>query len=375
MSAKIAHSRGRPIAMLAVVGLGWITMRAFTWEAPFPAHLQNFSAELPQLAAADLADPIVGPSRDILYDALDAMDSLDALRLPPADAKKGYVVRVPLKLERETAPLPEFATATGSSGSHQMLWLAAMSQLPVPADLDQQVVTGIGANAPQPMSDPFDGPGKQRRWSADAWVLWRQGSGIAQGRRPSYGASQAGAVFNYRLKPSSSHDPRVFVRGYRALIDNPETELSLGLSARPLGDIPVRVHAEVRATERFDETEIRPSAFITTELPPQPLPFGAEAEFYAQAGYVGGDFPTHFADGQVHVMREVHDFELAKVSVGAAAWGGIQKGASRVDVGPSVRVNLNIGPVPARISLDYREQVAGDAEPGSGLAVTVATHF
>ncbi len=369
MSMMVAESRGRPIAVLAVVGLGWVTMRAFTWEAPFPVSVQEFAVASSQLVEALPGTDRTGPQSDILDDALEALAGRSARQKP------SYVVRVPLKLERETSDPPSFASISSSTGGHQMLWLAAMSSLPVPTELEHQIVTGIGPNALQPADDPLDDPGKHKRWALDAWVLWRQGSGIAQGRRPSYGASQAGAVFNYRLRPSSEHDPRVFVRGYRALIDNPETEVSLGLSARPLGDIPLRVHAEVRATERFDETEIRPSAFVTTELAPQQLPFGAQAELYAQAGYVGGDFPTHFADGQVHVMREVHDFDLAKVSVGAAAWGGTQKGASRVDVGPSVRIDFDIGSVPARIALDYREQVAGEAEPGSGLALTVSTRF
>lgn len=367
MSARAVESRGRPLAMLAVIGVGWVTMRAFTWESPFPAQMNEMLPALPQLVE-ESSTP--APRR---FAAATAIETAVGELVTKRPDRPAYVVRVPLKLKRiETAPgLPQFADARATSGGHQMLWLAAMSHLPIPASLEQQAVTGTGPNAPQPGHDPE----KRRRWSVDAWVLWRQGSGIAQGRRPSYGASQAGAVFNYRLLPSSGHDPRVYARAYRALIDNPETEAALGISGRPIPDLPLRIHAEMRATQRFDETEFRPSGFVTTELAPQELPFDTQAEFYGQAGYVGGDFPTHFADGQLHVMREVKDFDLAKVSVGAAAWGGIQKGAERVDIGPSLRVDLDIGSVPARVAVDYREQVAGDAEPGSGVAVTVSTRF
>jgi hypothetical protein len=40
-----------------------------------------------------------------------------------------------------------------------------------------------------------------------------------------------------------------------------------------------------------------------------------------------------------------------------------------------MRVDLTIGEVPARISLDWRERVAGDAAPDSGIAATISTRF
>lgn len=364
MRAGSPESRGGPLAMLAVVGIGWVTLRAITWESPFPVEMDAFLPDLPQFVELEQPDPLAQISP--VADVGNTVEPVSATAERPS-----YVVRIPLELKDAEAEPPQFADARAVSGGHQMLWLAAMSQMPVPLGLERQAVTGIGPNALQPEDEPEDG----KRWSLDAWALWRQGSGIAQGRRPSYGASQMGAVFNYRLRRSSGHDPRVYVRGYRALVDNAETEIALGLSGRPLPDIPLRAHAEMRATERFDETDYRPSAFVTTELPPQSLPLGTRAEIYGQAGYVWGEFPTYFMDGQVHITREVADFDLATVSVGAAAWGGAQKGAERVDIGPSMRVDLDIGKVPARVAIDYREQVAGDAEPGSGVAVTVSTRF
>jgi hypothetical protein len=40
-----------------------------------------------------------------------------------------------------------------------------------------------------------------------------------------------------------------------------------------------------------------------------------------------------------------------------------------------MRLDWSLGDVPARVSVDYRQQVAGDAEPGSGVAATVSTRF
>jgi hypothetical protein len=64
-----------------------------------------------------------------------------------------------------------------------------------------------------------------------------------------------------------------------------------------------------------------------------------------------------------------------RLSFGGAAWGGAQKDASRFDIGPTLRLDLSVGEVPARISVDWRERVAGDAAPESGVAATVSTRF
>lgn len=257
--------------------------------------------------------------------------------------------------------------------------MAAMSRLPVPKFYGGGLVTPAGPDTPQPPLIARGGVGERvDRWSLDAWVFWRDGSGTGltnAGRAPTYGASQTAGVLRYRFSPDSKHDPRGYFRAYRALIDGGEGELALGLSARPIGAIPVRAHAEMRAT-RFDrDWDARPAVFATTELAPLQLPGKLRAEAYAQGGYVGGNGSTAFADGQLHVMRDLAEFEMGKLSFGAAAWGGAQEGAERLDVGPSIRLDLKIGEAPARLSLDWRERVGGDAAPGSGVALTLSTRF
>jgi hypothetical protein len=227
------------------------------------------------------------------------------------------------------------------------------------------------------------GTASAKRWSLDAWGFWRQGSDaapIAQSRVPIYGASQIGAIAQYRLAPSKGSDPRAYARAYRAMVPRGESELALGASLRPLARLPVRAFAEVRYTDAEILTEWRPALFVVSELPPQPLPGGFQLEAYGQAGWVGGEFATGFADGQVVAVREVTRFApfggtALRLSAGAGAWGGIQRDASRVDVGPSVRFEWTMGRVPARLSVDWREQVSGDAAPQSGLAATLATGF
>ena len=66
------------------------------------------------------------------------------------------------------------------------------------------------------------------------------------------------------------------------------------------------------------------------------------------------------------------------LSGGIGAWGGVQSAAylaDRVDVGPSLRLRWAGAPLPVALSVDYRVRVAGNAAPGSGIAVTVSTAF
>ena len=248
-----------------------------------------------------------------------------------------------------------------------------MAHLPIPRELEKRVVV-----APLPDRKITPESPHMNRWSVDAWTFWREGSGasaIAQGRVPSYGASQAAAVLQYRLVPQDSRDPRAYARAYRALIDHGESELALGVSARPLNRLPLRTHAEIRLTDRAGDVEARPAVLLTSELTPDALPARFRAESYAQAGYVGGHGATAFADGQVHLLRDIERFDLGRVSFGGAAWGGAQKGVGRLDLGPSLRFDLELDETPARLSIDYRERVAGNAEPQSGVAITISSRF
>jgi hypothetical protein len=271
-----------------------------------------------------------------------------------------------------------------------MLWLAALGQL-----APRRPFAGGGGNeaAPPdfgPASAPFlPAPAPVRsaarpgRWSLDAWAFWRQGSDaapISQGRVPIYGASQAGAVLQYRLAPGARRDPWLYARAYRALVRRGESELALGAALRPLPRVPLRAAAELRYTDGAFGSDLRPSAYVVTELPPLPLPDGTRLEAYGQAGWVGGPAPTPFADGQASVTRELNRVagltdNALRLSLGAGAWGGAQENAQRIDIGPTLRLDLTLGAVPARLSVDWRERVGGKAGPDSGVAATLSTRF
>lgn len=75
-----------------------------------------------------------------------------------------------------------------------------------------------------------------------------------------------------------------------------------------------------------------------------------------------------FVDGALAITRPVYK----NISAGFGVWGGAQPGLYRVDAGPriSMQVRKNV-----RVHFDYRQRLAGNAQPGSGPAITLAADF
>lgn len=364
-------TRGAPLAMMGLVLSAWIGGRAMVWESPFPSPASLIPAGFTAIAAAD---PDASPATGTVPTAT---GSATPSRRAARGRSDGSFAMLASGLT--VGMDPDYAFA------HQYLWRTALRS-PVGAGRMAAVyVTDGGDDAPFFAASPAPSATGRRagRWSVDAWGFWRQGSDaapISQGRVPIYGASQIGAVLQYRIDPENARDPRLYARAYRALVRRGESELALGASARPLPRVPVRLFGELRVTEGAFRTEGRPAVFAVTELAPQALPLGARLEAYAQAGWVGGEDATLFADGQASLSREVDQVAQATgdamhLSLGAGAWGGAQEGAHRVDLGPTMRIDAMLSEVPARLSLDWRERVEGDADPGSGAAVTLSTRF
>ncbi|WP_137681039.1 hypothetical protein [Aurantiacibacter suaedae] len=230
------------------------------------------------------------------------------------------------------------------------------------------------------MADPVFAPatGAPSRWLGNSWFFWRDNSPRERqaATTPNYGRSQAGAVLAYRLAPESRFRPQVYTRATAALEGPREGDLAVGLSARPVPDVPVRLAAEGRLSLRDGTSELRPAAYAVTELPPFALPAQLVGEVYAQAGWVGGDFATGFVDAQMRVTRPLAQSRNFALSAGGGAWAGAQKGTRRLDVGPSVSASFRLSDdVYGRLSADYRVRVAGNAAPASGPALTLSAGF
>jgi hypothetical protein len=266
---------------------------------------------------------------------------------------------------------------------HNLLLAAGLSQMdlspPLAAYLraPARLAAGVPAAAPFVIALPqpaavFAGS----RMAADAWLMMRHDttSSVVSGR-PSYGRSQAGGVVRYRLRESSPHAPQAYLRASSALQGALENDLVGGLSARPIRGVPLRVAAEARISQTVAGTELRPAVIAVTEFPPLDLPRGIRAEAYVQGGYVAGRFATAFVDGQGRVERAVAQFKDAEIAAGAGVWGGAQKGAARLDAGPTAAITFRLGRGRGRLAADYRFRIAGDADPDSGPALTLSAGF
>ncbi|MGY6551288.1 MAG: hypothetical protein ACXIT4_05260 [Erythrobacter sp.] len=371
--------KGMPLMLFGLLMTGWTGARVLLWESPFPDLVTpSPQAGQPAPAAARLGAPVPAANREMAkveetgrQAAIFAMPAMPDRQALPAAGAPNLAAAAPPRGARDDAVMQRGFTPISPPRSAPADPRTASAEVPVPAQ-------GAG-----PLAAPFTPAARPERWSLDAWGFWRQGSDaapISQGRVPIYGASQVGAIAQFRPFAQSPGDMRVFVRAYRALVARGETEVSLGASARPVKAVPLRAFAEMRYTDAPFATEWRPSAFVITELPPQRLPARLTWEAYGQAGWVGGKFGTAFADGQMTLAREVANLPVTdrppvRLSVGAGAWGGAQRDANRVDVGPHMRLEWQMGSVPARLSVDWRERVSGDAAPESGVAATLSTSF
>lgn len=390
--------QGRPLHILMLVLAGWVVLRVFTWTPPhwrIPPVQAARASTFRFWAAAGRKD---GGADDGFGRGLVSLASFSPAGLP-LEAPVGMPQYRPILV-----PVPVYYGGQWPSGSGAIpqgmrpavlasagegmfmpaVWRDDSPGGSAPSGARQAAVadpalvgqTVPDAATPVPLS-PGLAEGKADRWSADTWMLARRDSAVLPvSGRPVYGGSQAGAVLRYRLAPSSAHRPLAYLRGSTALGTVRESELALGFGLRPVPAIPVMVAAEARGfRSAAGKTSFRPAALAYTEIPPFALPLGFTGEAYAQGGYVGGQFETAFVDGQIRADRPLFSVAGTTLRIGAGAWGGAQKGVSRLDAGPSASATVDIWGKPSRVSMDWRFRLSGQAMPKSGPALTISAGF
>lgn len=360
--------RGQPLAALLLLLGSWVGLRAAMWQEPQQVwHGKALAAKDGSLAQTKLH-------------ASDRIPVTDPAKVP------AQIASGPVQPAQESAafgPARAFGPAAGrqavfysqdfaaDSASERMAVFAPKPSVALAQSEQPGLAPGLHNQASQT---------QQGRWSADAWLFRRRASlgppVIPRLFIPSYGASQAGAVLRYRLAPGSALRPTVYLRAAAALDRSGERELSAGLSMRPIRQLPVSLSAEARLFSGSGRTSLRPAVVAVTELAPVGLPLGLRGEAYGQAGYVGGRFATYFADGHLRADRSLARIGPAEMRLGGGIWGGIQKGAGRLDAGPSLVIGGAIaGPAAMRLAADWRFRVAGNSVPGSGPALTLSAGF
>jgi len=217
-----------------------------------------------------------------------------------------------------------------------------------------------------------------KRLSLYAYAFWRDDGNVALAPGGQYGGGQIGIIAAYRLS-EAARSPSIFGRFSidADSFDQPET--ALGLRWQPSKKIPVLVAVERRLRQRAGDSV---AAYLAGGPNPISLPQGAVLKGYAQAGFDRRDSASdgipklqHFYDANVKVERHAAQDGALAISLGGAIWAGGQRGVNRLDAGPGVNVDFTLVKTNFRLSADYRFRVAGDAEPGSGPAITLTTSY
>jgi hypothetical protein len=217
-------------------------------------------------------------------------------------------------------------------------------------------------------STPVMSPRRIDRLQLSSWALLRgrQGeimgpSSLANGGQ--LGGSQAGARLIYNFTRQVGAAFRV-----SSDVGRKGAEFAAGVRVQPLVSVPIWITAERR--QRLGPYTGRNAFAIFAEggVYQRPLPWRFDLDAYLQTGVVGLKSRDWFVDGAAAVTRPVYK----NFSAGVGVWGGAQPGLYRVDAGPRVtmKVRNNI-----RVHFDYRQKLAGNAQPGSGPVVTVGADF
>ena len=201
-------------------------------------------------------------------------------------------------------------------------------------------------------------------------MFYRPGStGAFRAGLPSLGGSQAGVRVVYTLDKAAGLG--LSLRAASPLSAS-GAEAMAGIAWQP-PDLPVTLLAEQRFG--LDHQGSGPSLSLVGGTGPKPVAPGITAESYGEVGVVFRHKADYFAGASLRLGHKIAQVDGHSISLGTGAWGGIQRGTRRLDIGPSLATDLALGGRHARLSLEWRQRVAGNAAPGSGLALTLGADF
>jgi hypothetical protein len=205
-------------------------------------------------------------------------------------------------------------------------------------------------------------------WSVSAWSFLRPGETVPLAAGGMLGGSQAGARIAYRLNRDRARPLALAARATSPLRRSAGAEAALGLDWQPSRRLPGHVLAERRQRLGGDGR----SAFgLTLYGGVSDAPLGRlRVEAYAQAGIVGARSHDLFGDGALRLS-----LPFGRVRLGAGAWAAAQPGTARLDLGPQASLRLPLAGRSVSVAADWRQRVAGEARPGSGPTLTLATDF
>ena len=206
------------------------------------------------------------------------------------------------------------------------------------------------------------------RLAGSAWMLARGGpAGTLSGGQ--LGASQAGVRMTYALGGAR----RVALTArYATPLQGVGKEVAVGVEWKPTR-LPFRLIAEQRFV--LDGGRGGPTLGIIAGYGPADIAPGVRIESYGQAGAIARDGMEGFVDTAARLTHPTARIGGARLDLGVGAWGSAQRGAARFDLGPTAGIAIPVAGRHVRMSLDWRERLAGSARPGSGPALTIGSDF
>lgn len=328
---------GRPLRFMATVLGGWVLLRLLLLGAdvgflPTGLHFPGREGAVPVPMMAQV------PVRPLLARMAPVLLPLAAP--PPVESRQATF----------TLPrAPDLSEAARTLLEYGLL--APSAAVAVPVDAAIEIAPAVPA------------------LSGSAWVVARGGGEGAGAATPQLGGGQAGV----RLVRTLDARSRVAAAGrVTTPLEGPGQEAALGVEWQPTR-LPVRLVAEQRLG--LDTRAGGPTLAMVGGTGPQPVAAGFGVESYAAAGAIGRDGLQLFAEGSVRLARPAGRIGRSALAIGAGAWGATQPGAARVDIGPSVELAVPVSGRRLRLIADWRERVGGDARPGSGPVLTLATDF
>jgi hypothetical protein len=210
---------------------------------------------------------------------------------------------------------------------------------------------------------------KLDRLQLTAWALLRGRTGEALGLSSlasggQLGGSQAGSRLTYNFTRQIAASLR-----FTSDVGRRGGEVAAGARIQPVLAIPLWLTAERR--HRLGSIGSGRNAFALFAeggVYQRSMPFRFSLDAYLQAGVVGFKSRDRFVDGALTLTRPVY----RNFSGGFGIWGGAQPGVYRVDAGPRVTMNVRNN---VKVHVDWRQRLAGNAQPGSGPAITLAGDF
>jgi len=359
------------LRFLAIVAIGWVGLRAATLgKLPggeiFRIEPSEAKTSVPPIVPTEFPplDP-VQPQAPLAVASMPVEQAMQFAAARPIALPIYYsaasipVSPVPSRGLSGLLPAPETAFAAPLAAIDE--WpLSRMTAISGPQRRSSVIVAGQSVPAHLEKLD---------RLQLTAWALLRGRQGQAFG--PSslanggqLGGSQAGARLAYNFT-------RQIAASLRSSSDVGRRggEVAAGVRIQPVLAIPLWFTAERRQRiGRYANARNAFALFFEGGVYQRPLPWRFSLDAYLQGGVVGLHRRDRFVDGALTVTRPVY----RNFSGGFGLWGGVQPGVYRLDAGPRVTMGVRSN---IKVHMDWRQRLTGNAQPGSGPALTLAADF